>query len=80
MISNVCNRTELMRALKWNCQKIEAVKENLNHGYLNLKELDDLAIACNRVSYLSQELIRERNLQLVAEAQKKLGDSGLQWE
>jgi len=80
MLYNVCSRSELIRALEWNHQKIEAVKEKLNLGYLNVKDLEDLAISCNRVSFLSQELIRQRNFKLLAEARKKAEDLGLKWE
>jgi hypothetical protein len=80
MIYNVCGRTELIRSLQRNRLKIEEVEEKLGRGYLNAKDLEDLAIYCNRVSYLSQEIIRQRNLKKLAEIQAMSEESSLQWE
>lgn len=80
MIHNICSRTELIRALERNRQKIEKVEGKLRLGCLNVKDLEELVMFCNRVSFLSQEIIRQRNLKMLAEAQAKKEDPGLQWE
>ncbi len=71
MIHNICSRTELIRALERNRLKSEVVEENLDLGYLNVKDLEELTMFCNRVSFLSQELIRQRNLEILAAAEAK---------
>ena len=77
MIHNIYSRTELIRALERNRLKIEVVEENLDLGYLYVKDLEELTMFCNRVSFLSQELIRQRNLEMLAAAAAKEKDLGL---
>lgn len=80
MIYNVCSQIELIRCLERNRLTIEEVEEKLDRGFLNAKDLEKLSMFCNRVSYLSQEIIRQRNLKMLAEAQAKKENPSLQWE
>ena len=77
MIHNIYSRTDLIRALERNRLKIEVVEENLDLGYLYVKDLEELTMFCNRVSFLSQGLIRQRNLEMLAAAAAKEKDLGL---
>ena len=71
MIHNICSLTELIRALERNRLKIEVVEDKLDLGYLNVKDLEELTMFCNRVSFLSQELIGQRNLEILPQPRQK---------
>jgi|WetSurSiteA1Bulk_404760.scaffolds.fasta_scaffold381686_1 hypothetical protein len=52
MLYNVCSRTELIRSLEENRQKIVEVEGKLSPGYLAAQDLEDLIIFCNRVAFV----------------------------